>query len=472
MSDPVTNVEIEDVLSSIRRLVSEDSRAPQPQADTRPAVPERLVLTPALRVPDAAAEPKQPPATPLHPAFSEEPGPDEMRLTRRLRPSEEEMSTPAWRRASFETVRTEERQEAEEARLEDAPETAELRAELPSSLPAPEALSEPPLAAEPAPEEMAEPEEAPFIEVAEEDEPEDQGASIADFFAAKLRETPRATPPEPVAEITPKEGSLARKIAELEEMIARSTTEFEPETGEAAPEAIFRHQPVTSPEPAPAAEAPQAPNAPQAELDEDDAELASRPMPEPELVDRPFETDVTGEPDIDDEEDAPFAFRRSSSERAPQPEIAEPDAESAAEPELASDVPEVPKPSARRPVKILRNPVWQRSQSNLRREAEELAAAPSAEAPAPEPEEAAAPAQVEAEVASAPEPVQEPVTEPQKADEGGDLLAALDQETLRKLVAEVVREELQGAIGERVSRNLRKLVRNEIQRIAMSADVD
>ncbi|MCA0995460.1 hypothetical protein [Alloyangia pacifica] len=472
MSDPVTNVEIEDVLSSIRRLVSEDSRAPQPQAETRPAVPERLVLTPALRVPDAVAEPKQPastPSTPVHPAFSEEPGPDEMRLTRRLRPSEEEMSTPEWRRASFETVRTEERQEPEEAHLDDAPETAEL----PSSLSAPEARSEMPLAAEPAPEEMAEPEEAPFIEVAEEDEPEDQGASIADFFAAKLRDTPRATPPEPVAEITPKEGSLARKIAELEEMIARSTTEFEPETGEAAPEAIFRHQPVTSPEPAPAAEAPQAPNAPQAELDEDDAELASRPMPEPELVDRPFETDVTGEPDLDDEEeDAPFAFRRSSSERAPQPEIAEPDAESAAEPELASDVPEVPKPSARRPVKILRNPVWQRSQSNLRREAEELAAAPSADAPAPEPEEAAAPAQVEAEAASAAEPLQEPATEPQKADEGVDLLAALDQETLRKLVAEVVREELQGAIGERVSRNLRKLVRNEIQRIAMSADLD
>ncbi|ANT59547.1 hypothetical protein AYJ57_03700 [Salipiger sp. CCB-MM3] len=471
MSDPVTNVEIEDVLSSIRRLVSEDSRAPQPQAETRPAAPERLVLTPALRVPDAAAEPKQPaatPATPVHPALSEEPGPDEMRLTRRLRPSEEETSTPAWRRASFETVRTEERQEPEEAHLDDAPETAEL----PSSLLAPGALSEPPLAAEPAPEEMAESEEAPFIEVAEEDEPEDQGASIADFFAAKLRDTPRATPPEPVAEITPKEGSLARKIAELEEMIARSTTEFEPETGEAAPEAIFRHQPVISPESAPVAEAPQAP---QAELDEDDAELASRPMPEPELVDRPFETDVTGEPDLDEEEDAPFAFRRSSSERAPQLEIAEPDAESAAEPELASDVPEMPKPSARRPVKILRNPVWQRSQSNLRREAEELAAAPSAEAPAPEPEEAAAPAQVEAEVAevaSAPEPIQEPVTEARKVEEGADLLAALDQETLRKLVAEVVREELQGAIGERVSRNLRKLVRNEIQRIAMSADLD
>lgn len=60
MSDPVTNVAIEDVLSSIRRLVSEDARVqpvawrPDPVEDARPAEAPapagRLVLTPALRV--------------------------------------------------------------------------------------------------------------------------------------------------------------------------------------------------------------------------------------------------------------------------------------------------------------------------------------------------------------------------------------------------------------------------------------
>jgi hypothetical protein len=56
MSDRMTNVEIEDVLSSIRRLVSEDGRAPV--RSRAPAVPDKLVLTPALRiVPDAPAEP-------------------------------------------------------------------------------------------------------------------------------------------------------------------------------------------------------------------------------------------------------------------------------------------------------------------------------------------------------------------------------------------------------------------------------
>ena len=66
MSDPVTNVAIEDVLSSIRRLVSEDGRVRPlvPQSEHVPAsdnadgqkgdsVPGKLVLTPALRVADA-----------------------------------------------------------------------------------------------------------------------------------------------------------------------------------------------------------------------------------------------------------------------------------------------------------------------------------------------------------------------------------------------------------------------------------
>ena len=64
MSDPVTNVEIEDVLSSIRRLISDDDWArtdvrnggdtPQiEQDDAADAATERFVLTPALRVVDA-----------------------------------------------------------------------------------------------------------------------------------------------------------------------------------------------------------------------------------------------------------------------------------------------------------------------------------------------------------------------------------------------------------------------------------
>lgn len=48
----------------------------------------------------------------------------------------------------------------------------------------------------------------------------------------------------------------------------------------------------------------------------------------------------------------------------------------------------------------------------------------------------------------------------------------LDEETLRKLVIEIVRQELQGTLGERITRNVRKLVRREIYRILASQDFD
>ncbi|THD75881.1 hypothetical protein E7681_05375 [Thalassobius vesicularis] len=52
MSNPVTNADIEDVLSSIRRLVSEDARQSVPAPVAEPS--GRLVLTPALRVMESA----------------------------------------------------------------------------------------------------------------------------------------------------------------------------------------------------------------------------------------------------------------------------------------------------------------------------------------------------------------------------------------------------------------------------------
>jgi hypothetical protein len=48
----------------------------------------------------------------------------------------------------------------------------------------------------------------------------------------------------------------------------------------------------------------------------------------------------------------------------------------------------------------------------------------------------------------------------------------LDEETLRNLVIEIVRQELQGTLGERITRNVRKLVRREIYRILASQDFD
>ena len=47
----------------------------------------------------------------------------------------------------------------------------------------------------------------------------------------------------------------------------------------------------------------------------------------------------------------------------------------------------------------------------------------------------------------------------------GSAAPILDEESLRAVVNAIVREELQGELGERINRNLRKLVRQEISQI-------
>jgi len=50
-----------------------------------------------------------------------------------------------------------------------------------------------------------------------------------------------------------------------------------------------------------------------------------------------------------------------------------------------------------------------------------------------------------------------------------DDVSFVDEETLREIISDVVREELQGEMGKRITRNIRKLVRREI-RIALATD--
>ncbi len=47
----------------------------------------------------------------------------------------------------------------------------------------------------------------------------------------------------------------------------------------------------------------------------------------------------------------------------------------------------------------------------------------------------------------------------------GSAAPILDEESLRAVINAIVREELQGELGERINRNLRKLVRQEIGQI-------
>jgi len=48
----------------------------------------------------------------------------------------------------------------------------------------------------------------------------------------------------------------------------------------------------------------------------------------------------------------------------------------------------------------------------------------------------------------------------------------LDEETLREIIAEVVREELQGTLGQHITRNVRKMVRREIRLALAVEDLD
>ncbi len=49
---------------------------------------------------------------------------------------------------------------------------------------------------------------------------------------------------------------------------------------------------------------------------------------------------------------------------------------------------------------------------------------------------------------------------------------AVDEEALRSMIAEVVRQELKGALGERITRNVRKMVRREIYRALAAQELE
>jgi len=51
------------------------------------------------------------------------------------------------------------------------------------------------------------------------------------------------------------------------------------------------------------------------------------------------------------------------------------------------------------------------------------------------------------------------------------VLSSLDEKALRNLVAEIVHDELGGEMGERITRNVRKLVRREINRVLTSLEM-
>jgi cell pole-organizing protein PopZ len=60
---------------------------------------------------------------------------------------------------------------------------------------------------------------------------------------------------------------------------------------------------------------------------------------------------------------------------------------------------------------------------------------------------------------------------PREADDIDDGTDVIDEHVLREMVRDILREELQGTLGERITRNVRKLVRAEIARALASRDL-
>ncbi|MBT5822329.1 MAG: DUF2497 domain-containing protein, partial [Rhodobacteraceae bacterium] len=56
--------------------------------------------------------------------------------------------------------------------------------------------------------------------------------------------------------------------------------------------------------------------------------------------------------------------------------------------------------------------------------------------------------------------------------ENEEIASVVDEEALRDMVSEIVRQELQGPLGERITRNVRKLVRREIYRALAANELD
>ncbi|MBI1493379.1 hypothetical protein [Halocynthiibacter styelae] len=65
-----------------------------------------------------------------------------------------------------------------------------------------------------------------------------------------------------------------------------------------------------------------------------------------------------------------------------------------------------------------------------------------------------------------------PIAADEETDRGEAIISAMDEDKLRDLVADVVRQELRGALGERITRNMRKMVRREIYRTVSSRDFE
>ncbi len=488
MSDPVTNVEIEDILSSIRRLVSEDGgpRHPLPREAKRV---ERLVLTPALRVQDAPPPRPQPAPEPMlltNPSETPEPA-QPSRLARLV---EREVARVfgsgddrAGRAGKDESVAAEDSEDIGDtaAEAEDDP-VAEIADWTRVRLSEPMSRYDHDAVGLDTPEDEEEPSDAPdeaeldavLDALASVDEPAaDDDEALSLEALQDVQDTPEddtldlsavLAEAEAVTDFGPMDRGLEAKIAALEALINSredSATPVATDAQQAAPDHADEGE-------SDADTALAEPDSDATSYDrteeEDPADDLSDHVDEAEaLVHMMSQEADSWDADAarDAHQDAARAESHADVTAALRPTLSVvPDDEVDVWDDLADETPEPEKQQADDP-----------EESSAR-----AATGPAFRHRPPEPMldwEDHAPRRDSARQAVAPRADADREEETsQPVAQASDDVPYLDEAMLRDMVSEIVRQELQGVLGERITRNVRKLVRREIHRVMMTQDFD
>ncbi|WP_323771212.1 hypothetical protein [Antarctobacter sp.] len=485
MSDPVTNVEIEDVLSSIRRLVSEEERPPR--GAQRP-VPERLVLSPALRVPEAVDPPTAMPGKAREaqaPMVLTEPS--VAPVTQNAPPvadPDEDATLVLGAEDVAEGVASDiaDWSETRVAETIDPPVNEPAAIDLVDTLDLVGAVDPVDPHGDPdmdlADVDTASPEVAETVADPDETEVPDDTAEEADQIAALRASLTGILVPDttsapaddddldpaiatddakeqsdPLAAVQTadqddgKDMELDRKIAALELMLERQSKDWAPTTPLSETRADPDGVPASNTDADQNADAPDAAEDAATAVDlADEGPLAEDSGPDPlieeivtaaalaTLADHVADTAETDAPETDTAEtDTPETLTLS------YPVDTDPDGTGPAD-EAASAVPE-----------------------------DAISAVPGEARPA---FVRHAPSEALDWEDHAPQAVADPDPAPDAQPEQATAVAELSEEALQAVVSEIVRQELQGALGERITRNVRKLVRREIHRVLMSKDLD
>jgi len=470
MSDPITNAEVENVLASIRRLVS-DQKAVEP-APPPDVTPERLVLTPALRVGEAdGGETNIDDEVTVPPGHVDANGsvPDGLADIAAAAAADGFVHMDGQPGVSYDEDHWQEAapqipSPATAAQKPDAARSAaEPRRDPSDDDPFATALSWPVVARKPATDHGAPSEpEGQHDDTAGTERAEEAGADWQDVQGADPQDaraadqdagTPQADEPgalggdraEPDLSGVPaapesddennthfsgiEDASLREKVAALETLIAGRTDQWEPDDVGADPYAGTQAPSLAWEDPL---EEPVQPKPEADVLPEDTAPAA--PIPETPSAEDGL-SEFVSEDDSSDPEPAAYVLDNAGGfQDTTQVE----DGEARFEPSEASHVPPDTNPDDTTHV-----------------------------APA-DPEEEFAPlgTPTEQHYDEAGEPFDD-VTSVFATDAD-----VLDEAALRDLVSEIVRQELQGALGERITRNVRKLVRREIHRALAANELE